>query len=449
VRQRQNELVSCVRHDAGALGRAAREVLKLGEGGVKYATVCSGAEAPTLAWKSLGWKAAWFSEIKKSACALIKHHYPETPNLGDMKNVVNSEVAKNETVRLILGGTPCQSFSVAGLRKGLDDPRGNLALVFLSIVDRLRPEWVVWENVPGVLSSNKGKDFGAFLGALVELGYGFAYRSLDAQYFGLAQRRERVFVVAHSRGWQAPAAVLFEPESLSGHPAPIRGEGSTVANTLTTGIARSGGATAGNNPGLVNGVLTEELSRCLTSRNARHDAEIETFVVDSNDIVGTLTAAHDASPTGSGGFPIVPLAFRGRDGGAMAEVGTEEISFCLRASRGGGDKAYIIAPLAIAENQRGEVRTSDVTPCLGGLVGKAGQGYQAAQTNLGVRKLTPLEWERLMGIPDGYTLVPFRGKPMKDGPRYDLIGNSIAVPVLEWIGSRIDFVDAIIQKANP
>src|SRR6185369_2366558 len=141
---------------------------------------------------------------------------------------------------LVVFGSPCQSFSVAGKRLGLDDPRGNMALVGLRVVGRIRPRWVVWENVPGVLSSADGRDFGAFLGGLAELGYGFAYRVLDAQHFGVPQRRRRVFVVGYLGDWRRAAAVLFERESLQGHPAPSREARQRIAATITAGVANSG-----------------------------------------------------------------------------------------------------------------------------------------------------------------------------------------------------------------
>ena len=159
---------------------------------MRYGSVCSGVEAASLAWHPLGWEAAFYSEIEKFPSAVLTHHYPDTPNLGDMTADDFIERARaTGPIDLLVGGTPCQSFSVAGLRKGLDDPRGNLALTFLQVLDGLRPDWVVWENVPGVLSSNEGRDFGAFLGGLGQLGYGWAYRVLDAQYFGVPQRRPR------------------------------------------------------------------------------------------------------------------------------------------------------------------------------------------------------------------------------------------------------------------
>lgn len=186
---------------------------------MRFLSVCSGIEAASVAWNPLGWKAWAFAEIEAFPSAVLQHHYPDVPNFGDMTKFSGWPDA---SINLLCGGTPCQSFSIAGLRAGLDDPRGNLMLTFLAIAARFRPRWLVWENVPGVLSSNGGRDFGSFLGGLAECGYGFAYRVLDAQYFGLAQRRKRVFVVGYLGNWHAAAAVLFERHSLSGHPAPSR-----------------------------------------------------------------------------------------------------------------------------------------------------------------------------------------------------------------------------------
>jgi DNA (cytosine-5)-methyltransferase 1 len=205
---------------------------------VKYLSVCSGIEAATVAWHELGWTPVAFSEIEKFPSQVLAHHYPNVPNLCDMTKF--KEWKLNEPIDLLVGGTPCQAFSVAGLRKGLADPRGNLTLTFLAMVEHFRPKWVVWENVPGVMSDKTGA-FGAFLGGLGELGYGWAYRVLDAQYFGVAQRRRRVFVVGHSGGqWQRAASVLFEPESLRWDTAPSREAGKGVAGQSGRGFTPSG-----------------------------------------------------------------------------------------------------------------------------------------------------------------------------------------------------------------
>lgn len=205
---------------------------------MKYLSVCSGIEAASVAWHPLGWEPVAFAEIEKFPSAVLAHHYPHVPNWGDLTKFKDWPDA---TFDVLVGGTPCQSFSVAGLRKGLDDPRGNLALTYLAVLDRYRPTWCVWENVPGVLSSGGGRDFGAFLGGLGQLGYGFAYRVLDAQYFGVAQRRRRVFVVGCLGGWQRAAAVLFDAASLSGHPAPRREARERLAPSLAARTKGGGG----------------------------------------------------------------------------------------------------------------------------------------------------------------------------------------------------------------
>ena len=229
---------------------------------MRYLSVCSGIEAATVAWHPLGWTAEAFSEIEKFPSAVLAHHYPHVPNLGDMTKFKEWNLG---TIDLLVGGTPCQSFSVAGLRKGLDDPRGNLMLTYLAIAERFKPKWLVWENVPGVLSSNKGKDFGSLLGGLAELGYGFAYRILDAQYFGVPQRRRRVFVIGCFGDWRAAAAVLFERGSLSGNLAPQRQAREEIAGTITTSTGRCDQA------GSVSGSLIPEVSRCLVAGGATEE----------------------------------------------------------------------------------------------------------------------------------------------------------------------------------
>jgi DNA (cytosine-5)-methyltransferase 1 len=212
-----------------------------------YGSVCSGIEAASVAWHPLGWEAAFVSEIDNFPRAVLAHHYPEVPLHGDFTTIKDGDY---RPINLLVGGTPCQSFSIAGLRGGLDDDRGNLALEYLRLADRLWPRWLVWENVPGVLSSNGGKDFGAILGGMVELGYGIAYRVLDAQYFGLAQRRKRLFVIGYLGDWRRAAAVLFEPEGLSGNPAPSREKGKRIAPTLNV-RAGPGGDTFHTSGGLI------------------------------------------------------------------------------------------------------------------------------------------------------------------------------------------------------
>lgn len=236
---------------------------------MKYATLCSGIGAPETAWKSLGWECAFNSEIEPFPCAVLKHHYPETPNVGDMTKY--KEWKHEGTVDLICAGTPCQAFSVAGLRKGLDDPRGNLTLVFLGVLKQYRPRWLVWENVPGVLSIDNGKVFGTFLGGLAELGYGFAYRVLDAQYVrvesharAVPQRRRRVFVVGYFGDWRPAAAVLFEQESLCRNTPPSRKAWEGTAADVGEGVEGSGG-----------GGVAKMLKACA---NMKHREDSDTII---------------------------------------------------------------------------------------------------------------------------------------------------------------------------
>jgi len=225
---------------------------------MRYLSVCSGIEAATCAWHPLGWEPVAFAEIEKFPSAVLAHHYPNVPNLGDMTKYKEWNLGP---IDLLVGGTPCQSFSIAGLRKGLDDPRGNLMLTFGAIAAKYRPKWMVWENVPGVLSSNGGLDFASFLGLITgqevtppqdgwknsgivagyKNAYGIAYRVLDAQYAGVPQRRRRVFVVGYLGDWRRAAAVLFERHSMSGNPAPSREARQDVTGTLGSRSTAGGG----------------------------------------------------------------------------------------------------------------------------------------------------------------------------------------------------------------
>jgi len=407
---------------------------------VKFLSVCSGIEAASVAWNPLGWKAQAFSEIEPFPCAVLAHHYPTVPNHGDMTRF--SEWP-DHAIDLLCGGTPCQSFSVAGLRKGLDDPRGNLMLTFGAIAARYRPRWLVWENVPGVLSSNGGRDFGSFLGLLGHLGYGFAYRVLDAQFFGVAQRRRRVFVVGCLGDWRSAAAVLFERHSLSGHPAPSRRAIQEPAGTLAGGARKRGGFSyddvplAGTLTGLMKGDglgRTDQLlayggNNCggpidvaagLNAKGGagRMDFESETFIAHALRGEG-----FDASEDGTGrGTPLVPVAFDT----------TQITSATNRSNPQRGDPCHPLAagahPPAIA---------------MGTLGSSEAASGPTVQQSTAVRRLTPRECERLQGFQDDYTAITVRGKPAADGPRYKALGNSWAVPNVRWIGRRIDLVDAI------
>ena len=266
---------------------------------MRYGSVCSGIEAASVAWSALEWEPAWFSEIEPFPCTVLDRHYPKVPNLGDITSEDFIERVKGEgLIDALVGGTPCQSFSVAGLRRGLDDDRGNLSLRFMQLVDALRPRWIVWENVPGVLSANEGRDFGAILGALEECGYGWAYRVLDAQYFGVAQRRRRVFVVGHLGSWGPAGEVLSVRESLQGHPAPRREARQDVAITLTRGADSSG---KGGYAGRRREDDVNLVSNTLGSRTGGFRQNTDESLVP--EVAGTLKGRHDS---GQGeGTPVI------------------------------------------------------------------------------------------------------------------------------------------------
>ena len=209
---------------------------------MRYLTLCSGIEAPTLAWKPLGWQAVAFAEVDPFCNAVLAHHYPETPNYGDITKITEKQIKELGPIDLVCGGTPCQGFSVAGLRRGLGDERSNLAIRFCELVAIARPAWLLWENVPGCLSTNGWRDFRRFIRAIADIGYSLAWTVLDAQYFGLAQRRKRVFLIGHlGTDWRYSAAVLFDRESLSGHPAPSRKAGQDIAGSLASCTSDGGG----------------------------------------------------------------------------------------------------------------------------------------------------------------------------------------------------------------
>jgi len=507
---------------------------------VNYLSVCSGIEAATVAWHPLGWRAVGYSEIEPFPSAVLAHHYPDVPNHGDFTTLLRNPPSG---VDVLVGGTPCQAFSVAGLRGGLSDPRGNLALAFVALVGVLRPRWVVWENVPGVLSSGGGRDFGSFLGGLGELGYGWAYRVLDAQYFGLAQRRQRVFVVASPGDWRRAVAVLFEPEGVRRDSPPRRRSGAGVAGG--TGSGAPGGGVA---------------HTLKAKSNSDHRADSETYVpcgpgdvdcpevspaIKARDYKGpssdgdgdgapliahTLRAeGHDASEDGTGrGVPLVECwrqtcdcghAFAGpltmpcpacgviRSGythGDPLPFDTTQITSKLNRSQPrAGDPCHPLAAgahvpaIAFSVQEDGQngvtmrdtagtVRADAPGSQIGGSlafvepqafwstdsgrdgfnppgiapplkVGSASGGQAPAvaensSIRSGVRRLMPHELERLQGFPDGYTAIPWRGKPASecpDGPRAKALGNSMAVPVMRWIGERIALVETTSPPTSP
>jgi len=423
---------------------------------MRFGSVCSGIEAASVAWGPLGWKAAWLSEIEPFPCQVLKHHYPDVPNLGDMttlpERIRSGEV---EAPDLFCGGTPCQAFSVAGLRKSLDDARGNLSLTFCEIanaIDSVRPVResciVFWENVPGVLNT-KDNAFGCFLAglageadALVPPGgrwtnAGFidgpqravAWRVLDAQYFGVAQRRRRVFVVASARDDFDPAAVLFEFDGVRRDTAPSRETGQRVAPTVINGppFSRTGNERV---------EADAMVAQCLTTGTGqRYDAETETLLPH---VMATLDAT-DGRKWGSDqwvnqGKAVVQPTYaiqgsmigRNDSAGPQGDGINEEVCFTQNTT----DRHAVAQPIGWSEELNA---LEGVQPTLQ-RGGQGGRHEGVMQPNMAVRRLTPTECERLQGFPDNYTNIKDK---CPDGPRYKALGNSWAVPVVRWIGERI------------
>ena len=362
---------------------------------MRYLSVCSGIEAASVAWHDFGWTPVGFSEIEKFPSEVLAKRFPDVKNYGDMTRYKEWDI-DGDSVDLLVGGTPCQAFSVAGLRKGLEDPRGNLSLVFVGMVDHFKPEWVVWENVPGVLSSNGGRDFGSFIGALASIGYGFAWRCLDAQHFGVPQRRRRIFLVGHSSGDSRRAGeVLFEPESLSGNHKTSRTQGQGIADTSITGTVSSKWAKGTGGP------AGDECYNLVPVMYENHP----------ND--SRVTGPVDPSPTvaarwgtGGGNTPLVQHIFRKS----------------RRAQSAEDFETWVPDNVTNTLNcfDVGDVRSTDIVV-----------------NHTRVRRLTVTEVERLQGFPDGWTDVRTN---TPDSPRYKAIGNSMAVPCMRWLGKRIQRV---------
>lgn len=457
---------------------------------MNYLSVCSGIEAASVAWHPLGWNCLGVSEIEPFPSAVLAHHYPSVHNFGDMTKFKEWKI--NGTVDLLVGGTPCQSFSVAGLRQGLKDPRGNLMLTYLAIAEHLRPRYIVWENVPGVLSSNGGKDFGSFLGGLGELGYGFAYRVLDAQWCrthrhprAVPQRRRRVFVVGCLGNFASAAKVLFERESLSRYSAPRRATRQGTADDVENRVG-SGGK-------IVADVATVDARNNFDRGDSQHLDRLIPCWWDGDNTANTLTKSNangaqrmpDKDNFGAVlqpiAIPIMPQAMQaegwrvgkenqdgrgnglgvGKDGDpcptldrsavpAVAIQGTVIGRQDHNEPQGSGcsDKgemftlnstdvhAVAVAPTTTATNDPSRSpQSSEVTQ----------QVAAVHSATMQVRRLTPIECERLQGFPDNWTAIPWKKKPAQDcpdGPRYKALGNSMAVNCMEWLGERIQAVES-------
>ena len=459
---------------------------------MNYLSVCSGIEAATVAWHHMGWKPVGFSEIEKFPSQVLAHHYPSVTNFGDMTKYKEWQI--NDSIGLLVGGTPCQSFSVAGLRKGLEDPRGNLALTYVGILDHFRPKWFIWENVPGVLSSGGGRDFGSFLGALGELGYGWSYRVLDAQYFGVAQRRRRVFVVGCLGDWRPTAEVLFESESLRRDTKKGRKKGETVTSYATPSIANclqttcndysradgfnmictehTGPLTARDYKGISSDDCNPTMMKLVAYENHPSDSRVKPM----GEVCQTVTSKWG---TGGGNIPFVQSFRKSRRAQSVNDFETwvddgksnTLNTFDLGDVRTTHAVAYGFEP-GIAKREGNPNRFSEeISPTLRADMGdnqvatafgwqnSSHQGMSvdtisptldksktpATMQNMAVRRLTPVECERLQGFPDNYTNIK---ENCSDGARYKALGNSMAVPVMRWIGERINTYESMCSTAT-
>lgn len=459
---------------------------------MRYISICSGIEAATVAWRPLGWEAVALAEIEPFPNAVLAHHYPRIPNLGDITKVDWRKYAG--AVDLVVGGTPCQSFSVAGKREGLDGASG-LVREYFRLLEEVRPRWFVWENVPGSLSSGRGNDFAFILRQWEKCGYHVAWRVLDAQFFGVPQRRRRVFAVGHLGGWQYPAAVLFESESLRGNPAPRRKAGKENSRGIAEGIGKAGRRTVsgkdvfptlqancgsklwlGNQEAFSGDYFIKEETETLVLNDQEGTAP--TLRAESGDnqpavfcIAGNTIGRQIQNGGNGAGFQqeisytlntidrhavmCAPVALTiGASGPPYSRLGNERVEtealvvepsvtppITTKWAREGWTAYDETAPLVFRE-------TAD---CLTAAYGtkwngnaSAENGYLFAMNRL-VRRITPLECERLQGFPDGYTDIEFKGKPAPDGARYKALGNSMAVPCMRWIGERIQIVEDICQ----
>lgn len=420
-----------------------------------YGSICSGIEAATVAWAPLGWQPAFFSEIEKFPCQLLAHRYGSNmpnepacqngvPNFGDINGY---EKWPQCAIDVLVGGTPCQDFSIAGLRAGLAGDRSSLVVTFVKVARKYRPRWVVWENVPGVLTSGGGQDFadilGLFTGRRVEKpgngwknagyvegyenAYSVAWRVLDAQFTrthgfprAVPQRRRRVFLVGHIGSNKYPASVLFDLESLRGNSAPRRETRASIATSIADGAGTGNtddknqqrkqlnngnhlfvctlGHSQSNGLGVSNANVANTLEATASVNQAVFDRQ-SSGEYAANDVASTVSARDYKSPSDL--IACSPLAFD-----------------CLAGGKSGN-------------------AIGDIPGALHGV------GRAAIATKSQVRRLMPIECERLMGFPDNYTKLD---EKTGDAPRYKALGNSMAVNCMRWVGERIQLVENFLSK---
>lgn len=410
---------------------------------MRYYSIFSGIEAASVAWGPLGWEPLLFSEIDEFPSAVLKARFPSVPNLGDITKVNWKEAVRDfGRPDIVVGGSPCQSFSIAGGRTGLEGASG-LMWEYVRCVREVKPDWLLWENVPGALSSSHGEDFRCLLEALDACGYGLAWRVLDAQFFGVAQRRERVFLVGRLGDVERPCEVLFEPESLRWDPPTSREKRKELAARAGVGAEGSGGALNPADPQSKRVFSPRGAAPTLSSgtgegMNIQPSVLCAGFKWHQGSGAGSIGLEYEQSPTLTADY---------HNPAVLCMTDTQPHSTVDPEVCGALSSAMHKDPpvVGFAANQRGEVRLQggDGSVCGAILASQGGKQVQGVMDGYAVRRLTPRECERLQGFPDDWTKVPYRGKPADecpDTPRYKAIGNSMAVPVMRWIGKRIQEV---------
>ena len=368
---------------------------------LRYISLFSGIEAASCAWRDLPLTPVAFSEIEKFPCNVLAKHYPDVPNLGDITQIKLSQLEALGHVDMIVGGSPCQGFSVAGYQKGLADVRSKLAINYISIIRTVLPKWLLWENVPGVLSSGRGLDFKFFITKLANIGYCLAWRVLDAKYFGVPQRRRRIFLVGYLGEQQSPPPVkiLFECESMSG-------------NTSQSGYKKQ--------------TTTTDPESAITETSS----DVCLDICQRRDVVRYYqkTTPCLTSMMGMGGNNV-PLVFAKK---RYSEFEESKVAATLAASCGefGGGSENL---LSWGSQSSREYAEQNISMCLCASDAKRSKNL-IAREDMRVRKLTPVECLRLQGFPDDW----FKDvKGYSDSAAYKAIGNSMAVPCMRWIGERI------------
>lgn len=405
-------------------------------GELRYISTFSGIEAASVAWEPLGWEPIAFCEIDEFPLAVLASRYPNVPNLGDITKVNWGKVVEQHgRPDVLVGGSPCQSFSVAGGRESLGG-ESRLVFEYIRALAEIQPTWFLWENVPGVLNT-RDNAFAQLLGALSELGYGLAWRVLDAQFFGVAQRRRRVFLVGHLGAGGGAAAVLFESESVRGNTQTSKQKREELARAAGRDAAARCGDGNSLTPWDVQSkrIFQEDgtVAGTLGSSGSAKGQGIQFVMTNYGvEIAGTLTRRADSSPCTDRGQNIVCQPFVGGNGGNTCMGLTEDCSPTMTAK-------HPVDVLCMASGQANAEVTEDSSDAMAETIHDGSKWV--------VRRITPTEAERLQGFPDGWTDVPYKGKDHPpDTPRYKAIGNSMAVPVMRWIGERIQMVDEIIKS---